>query len=186
VLLTAGKIGDLGPGAGCDGPINKIARDLRVEVDDSSSVTLVDFKAGFEDSARGAVTGLDWIVVIVDPTKAAIRMAIHMKKMVEQIKAGIPPATEHLETPELVTSAKKIFRESKIEDVLVVLNKIKDEDIERYLRKELSKADIEPIGAIQEDPAIMLNWMEGSKLEGLGVHGNIQDIIGKFIELARE
>ena len=186
VLLTAGKIGDLGPGAGCDGPINKIARDLRVEVDDSSSVTLVDFKAGFEDSARGAVTGLDWIVVIVDPTKAAIQMAIHMKKMVEQIKAGIPPATEHLETPELVASAKKIFRESKIEDVLVVLNKIKDEDMERYLRKELSKADIEPIGAIQEDPAIMLNWMEGSKLEGLGVHGNMQDIIGKFIELVRE
>ena len=186
VLLTAGKIGDLGPGAGCDGPINKIARDLRVDVDDSSSVTLVDFKAGFEDSARGAVTGLDWIVVIADPTKAAIQMAIHMKKMVEQIKAGIPPATEHLETPELVASAKKIFRESKIEDVLVVLSKIKGEDIERYLRKELSKADIEPIGAIQEDPAIMLNWMEGSKLEGLGVHGNMQDIIGKLIELVRE
>ena len=186
VLLTAGKIGDLGPGAGCDGPINKIARDLRVEVDDSSSVTLVDFKAGFEDSARGAVTGLDWIVVIADPTKAAIQMAIHMKKMVEQIKAGIPPATEHLETPELVASAMKIFRESKIEDVLVVLNKIRDEDMERYLRKELSKADIEPIGAIQEDPAIMLNWMEGSKLEGLGVHGNMQEIIGKLIELVRE
>ena len=186
VLLTAGKIGDLGPGAGCDGPINKIARDLRIETDGSSSVTLVDFKAGFEDSARGAVTGLDWIVVIVDPTKAAIQMAIHMKKMVEQIKAGIPPATEHLVTPELVASAKKIFRESKIEDVLVVLNKIKDEDMERYLRKELSKADIEPIGAIQEDPAIMLNWMEGSKLEGLGVHGNMQDIIGKLIELVRE
>jgi len=186
VLLTAGKIGDLGPGAGCDGPINKIARDLRVEVNNSSSVTLVDFKAGFEDSARGAVTGLDWIVVIADPTKAAIQMAIHMKKMVEQIKAGIPPATKHLETPELVAAAMKIFRESKIEDVLVVLNKIRDEDMERYLRKELSKADIEPIGAIQEDPAIMLNWMEGSKLEGLGVHGNMQDIIGKLIELVRE
>jgi len=186
VLLTAGKIGDLGPGAGCDGPINKIARDLRVEADDSSSVTLVDFKAGFEDSARGAVTSLDWIVVIVDPTKAAIRMAIHMKQMVEQIKAGIPPATKHLENPELVAFAEKIFGESKIEDVLVVLNKIKDENMERYLREELSKADIEPIGALQEDPAITLNWLEGSQLEGLGVHGNMQDIIGTLEEFARE
>jgi CO dehydrogenase maturation factor len=186
VLLTAGKIGDLGPGAGCDGPINKIARDLRIETDGSSSVTLVDFKAGFEDSARGAVTGLDWIVVIVDPTKAAIRMAIHMKKMVEQIKAGIPPATEHLENPELVASAKKIFRESKIEDVLVVLNKIKDEEMERYLREELLKADIEPIGALPEDPAITLNWLEGSQLEGLGVHGKMQDIIGKLEKFVRE
>ena len=186
VLLTAGKIGDLGPGAGCDGPINKIARDLRVEADDSSSVTLVDFKAGFEDSARGAVTSLDWIVVIVDPTKAAIRMAIDMKQMVEQIKAGIPPATKHLKNPELVAFAEKIFGESKIEDVLVVLNKIKDEYMERYLRKELSKADIEPIGAIPEDPSIRLNWMEGSQLEGLGAHGNMQNIIGKLSELIRE
>ncbi len=186
VMLTAGKIGDLGPGAGCDGPINKIARDLRIETDGSSSVTLVDFKAGFEDSARGAVTGLDWIVVVVDPTKAAIRMAIHMKKMVEQIKAGIPPATKHLQNPELVAFAEKNFRESKIEDVLVVLNKIKDEDMERYLRKELSKADIEPIGALPEDPAITLNWLEGSQLEGLGVHGNMQDIIGTLEKFVRE
>lgn len=186
VMLTAGKIGDLGPGAGCDGPINKIARDLRIETDGSSSVTLVDFKAGFEDSARGAVTGLNWIVVVVDPTKAAIRMAIHMKKMVEQIKAGIPPATKHLQNPELVAFAEKNFRESKIEDVLVVLNKIKDEDMERYLRKELSKADIEPIGALPEDPAITLNWLEGSQLEGLGVHGNMQDIIGTLEKFVRE
>ncbi len=186
VLLTAGKIGDLGPGAGCDGPINKIARDLRIKPDDSSSVTLVDFKAGFEDSARGAVTSLDWIVVIVDPTKAAIKMAVHMKKLIGQIKAGIPPATEHLETPELVASAKKIFSDSKIKGVIVVLNKIKDEYMERYLRKELSKADIEPIGAIPEDPSIRLNWMEGSQLEGLGAHGNMQNIIGKLSELIRE
>ena len=186
VLLTAGKIGDLGPGAGCDGPINKIARDLRVEADDSSSVTLVDFKAGFEDSARGAVTSLDWVVVIVDPTRAAIRMAINMKQMVEQIKAGIPPATKHLETPELVAFAEKVFGESKIEDVLVILNKIKDEDMERYLRGELSKAGIEPIGTLPEDPTITLNWLEGSQLEGLGVQGNMQDIIGTLEEFARE
>ncbi|HKB55927.1 MAG TPA: hypothetical protein VKD22_18165, partial [Ramlibacter sp.] len=29
-LLVAGKLGTLGPGAGCDGPIVKIARDLQV------------------------------------------------------------------------------------------------------------------------------------------------------------
>jgi hypothetical protein len=29
-LLTAGKIGGQGPGAGCDGPVSKITRDLRV------------------------------------------------------------------------------------------------------------------------------------------------------------
>jgi CO dehydrogenase nickel-insertion accessory protein CooC1 len=85
-----------------------------------------------------------------------------------------------------VAFAEKIFGESKIEDVLVVLNKIKDEDMERYLREELSKADIEPIGALPEDPSITLNWLEGSQLEGLGVNGNMQDIIGTLEEFARE
>ena len=30
LFLTAGKIGDQGPGAGCDGPVAKIARDVRL------------------------------------------------------------------------------------------------------------------------------------------------------------
>ena len=112
VLLSAGKIGDLGPGAGCDGPINKIARDLMIRTEGIPPVTLVDFKAGFEDAARGSITGLDWVLVVVDPTNAAIQMAIHMEAMVNKIKAGNLPATEHLEDPELVKLAQSIFRES--------------------------------------------------------------------------
>jgi len=54
-LLTAGKIGGQGPGAGCDGPVSKIARDLRVRVNGRPLVTLIDFKAGLEDSARGVL-----------------------------------------------------------------------------------------------------------------------------------
>jgi len=69
-LFTAGKIGDLGPGAGCDGPVAKIARDFQIHMEGEPLVTLVDFKAGFEDTARGAITSLDWAIVIVDPTLA--------------------------------------------------------------------------------------------------------------------
>ena len=68
LFLTAGKIGDQGPGAGCDGPVAKIARDIRLHQSGEQPVTLVDFKAGFEDSARGAITSLDWAIVVVDPT----------------------------------------------------------------------------------------------------------------------
>ena len=52
-LFQLGKIGDKGPGAGCDGPISKIARDLRVEGIGDKPVTLIDVKAGLEDFARG-------------------------------------------------------------------------------------------------------------------------------------
>lgn len=177
VLLTAGKIGDLGPGAGCDGPINKIARDLRVEMDGSPAVTLVDFKAGLEDSARGAVTSLDWIMVVVDPTNAAIQMALHMKGMVEQIKAGKPPATDHLETPELVALAEKVFQESKIKDVLVVLNKVKDERMGQYLRARLSAGGLEPIGALPEDPDITLNWLHGLPLQDSRIREDMRSLL---------
>jgi CO dehydrogenase maturation factor len=181
VLLTAGKIGDLGPGAGCDGPINKIARDLRLSSDDAPSVTLVDFKAGFEDSARGAVTSLNWIMVVVDPSNAAIQMAVHMKEMVEQIKAGVPPATKHLKSPELVAFAESVFRESRIHAVFVVLNKIKNKEMGQFLRDKLSKEGIDPIGALPEDHAITLNWLEGSPLhETSSVTRAVREIVDRL------
>ena len=95
-FFVAGKMGDKGPGAGCDGPIAKIARDFSPHFDGQQPVTLVDFKAGFEDSARGNIVSLDWIIVVVDPTTAAVQMAINMKEMVDQLKAGGQPATAHL------------------------------------------------------------------------------------------
>ena len=176
-LLTAGKMGDKGPGAGCDGPINKIARDFKVQTEGTPPITLVDFKAGFEDSARGAITSLDWVIVVVDPTNAAIQMAIHMKEMVDQIKAGSPPATNHLGSPEMVELAQRIFRESKIKGILVILNRIRDEETESYLRAKLQQGGIKPIGAIREDPTITITWLRGTPLEGAETRKDIEDII---------
>jgi len=97
-LLTGGKLGGHGPGLGCDGPIAKIARDLRINNDRSPALTLVDLKAGIEDSARGVLPSLDWAVVVVDPTTAAVQMAATVSQMVQEIQKGTPPATSHLET----------------------------------------------------------------------------------------
>jgi CO dehydrogenase maturation factor len=165
-LLIAGKIGNQGPGAGCDGPVSKIARDLRVLVEGSDPVTVVDFKAGFEDTARGAVTSLDWAVVIVDPTLAAIEMAGDMCNMVTRMKAKELPATMHLESPELVALANRIFVEAQIKGVLCVMNKIQNAEIENYLRMKLSAKSINPIGVIHEDPSMSTSWLKGKPLEG--------------------
>lgn len=160
-LLTAGKIGDMGPGAGCDGPINKIARDVRLAMQAGELVTLVDFKAGFEDSARGAITGLDWVLTVVDPTHASIQMARHMKMMVMKMKAGARPATEHLEDPLLVELAEKLFREASVNEVFAVLNRIRDEETEVYIRSLLQKAGVETIGIFPEDTDLTRTWLKG-------------------------
>ena len=184
IFLSAGKIGDKGPGAGCDGPISKIARDFRIGGDKRDCVTLVDFKAGFEDSARGAITRLDCAVVVVDPTTAAVQMAANLCDMVARINAGELPATAHLESPELVSLANDLFRHAKIRDVYVVLNRIRDEETEAYLRTALEEE--QPIGVIHEQASISRSWMLGAPLEALTAQQEMLEIVTRLEAAAGE
>jgi CO dehydrogenase maturation factor len=180
LFLTAGKIGEEGPGAGCDGPVAKIARDLRLLAFGEHPVTLVDFKAGFEDSARGAVTSLDWIVVVVDPTQAAVKMAVDMREMIRAIRAGTPPATEHLDFPELAELARRLFREARIKGVFFLLNNVEDAETESYLRQELAAIGIEPLGVIYRDPAIARAWLHGEPIARDGVSCDTHTLVGEL------
>jgi CO dehydrogenase nickel-insertion accessory protein CooC1 len=184
-LLAAGKIGDQGPGAGCDGPISKIARDIRLSVDGEGAVTLVDFKAGFEDSARGVITGLDWAVVIVDPTRAAIEMAANMRDMFHQIKAGYLPATAHLGSPDLIEIANRTFREARIKGILFILNKVEGRATESYLRDRLEEKGIRPIGIIRRDPSISISWLKGLTLDPTTTEMDLDRVVGE-LESAEE
>jgi CO dehydrogenase nickel-insertion accessory protein CooC1 len=177
LYLAAGKIGEAGPGAGCDGPVAKIARDMRLHAFGEHPVTLVDFKAGFEDSARGAVTSLDWIVVIVDPTQAAMKMAVDMKSMIGEIKAGTPPATEHLEFPELAELARRLFKEARVKEVFFLLNNVEDEETEDFLRQALAERGIEPSGVIHRNPAIARAWLHGDPLIGGDLPGHADSLV---------
>lgn len=158
-LFVAGKMGDKGPGAGCDGPIAKIARDFKPGYPDSSPVFLVDFKAGFEDSARGNIISLDWIVVVIDPTSAAIQMAIHMQDMVDRLKAGGLPATAHLDHPDLVALVNRLYRDASVKGVLFVLNRVRDGETEQFMRRRLAQFGIEPIGTIHDYPSLSRAWL---------------------------
>jgi len=184
VLLTAGKIGEKGPGAGCDGPISKIARDLQIRSNSDAPIMLIDFKAGFEDAARGAVTSLDWAVAVVDPTTAGMQMAIHMKNMINRIKAGDLPATGHLKKLSLVEMANRIFREASIRDMYVVLNRIPSKGTEEYMRRYLDMQNIEPIGVLHEHACIALSWLKGTPLECTNANGEVERIVERLETIA--
>lgn len=66
-------------GSGCVGPISKITRDLRIRGIGEHPVTLIDVKAGLEDFARGIITGIDFIITVVDPITASIQIAENIK-----------------------------------------------------------------------------------------------------------
>ncbi len=169
-LMVAGKMGALGPGAGCDGPIAKIVRDLVVEDLDPEHVVLVDFKAGFEDSARGALTSLDRAVVVVDPTVAAVQMAVHLSAMVAKIRAGVPPATQHLlDRSDLVELAVRLFREARVRGVVAVLNRVADPTTEAYLRVGLADASVPVAGCFGADHSIEAQWLRGRRVGSDGL-----------------
>jgi CO dehydrogenase maturation factor len=180
ILFIAGKIGDQGPGAGCDGPVAKVARDFRIYIQGEAPVTLVDFKAGFEDTARGALTSLDSAIVVVDPTVASIELAASMQHMVEQIKADVLPATSHLGSPELIAWANKIFIEASIDDVWFVLNRVQSAEEEEYLRHKLGEKSIEPVAVIHQTPSISLAWLKGMPIEAEDAIIEIHKIVDRF------
>jgi CO dehydrogenase maturation factor len=177
VLLTGGKIGEFGPGAGCDGPIAKIARDLRLGSNDLHPVTVVDFKAGFEDTARGAFTGLDWMLVVVDPSTAAIQMAIHMQNLLHKVKQGVPPATAHLDDPDLIALATTLFRTSKVQGLLGVLNRVRDSEEQALLRERLDGKGIELVGCLEEDVQIHKAWLRGQPLPDGFAQGELDRVL---------
>jgi CO dehydrogenase nickel-insertion accessory protein CooC1 len=163
VYLAAGKIGREGPGAGCDGPIAKIARDL-VVTDSGPGVTIIDFKAGFEDSARGSLTRLDWALVIVDPTGAAVQMAVDLRDTVTRIHAGELPATRHLDTEDLIQQANEFYRTATIRGVLCVLNRVGDSETEAYLTQQLRQSGVVPIGVLHTSAMLARMWLTGAPM----------------------
>jgi CO dehydrogenase maturation factor len=176
-LLAAGKIGEFGPGAGCDGPIAKIARDLRLEGVGLPPIMVVDFKAGFEDTARGAFTGLDWLLVVVDPSTAAIQMAIHMQNLLHKVRQGVPPATSHMDDPDLIELATMLFRRSNVRGPLGILNRIRDLEEEALLRAALEDKGIQLVGCLQEDSQVRKSWLRGQPLPDGYAQRELQQVI---------
>jgi hypothetical protein len=167
-LVLAGKLAGLGQGAGCDGPIGKIARDLRVTGLGSNGVSLVDFKAGFEDSTRGVTTSLDWVIAVVDPTTAGIQVAIELARAVRQIQSGVLPATRHLGGAVMVELAERQFREARIRGVLAVLNRVPDSPSLAYLEGALADEGPPIVGVFDEEPVIQGQWLRGQRVRADG------------------
>jgi CO dehydrogenase nickel-insertion accessory protein CooC1 len=176
-VFLAGKIGPLGPGAGCDGPMTKIARDFAFETEGAPPVTLVDFKAGVEDAARGVITSLDWVIVVMDPSHAGVRAALTMKSLLDQMQAGQMPATRHLKSPELVELTRRAYQTARTQGILYVLNKVPDTDTEHYLWQRMMEAGINAVVSIPEDPDLRQAWLEGVPLHSAAAEAEAAKIV---------
>jgi CO dehydrogenase nickel-insertion accessory protein CooC1 len=164
VLLVAGKLAGYGVGAGCDGPLVKIARDLTVHRDHRPMTMLVDLKAGLEDASRGALVRMDATIIVCDPTRASLEIVATMTRLVDQLRRGAEPATFHLDSPRLVELARSLFRGSTLGSLSIVLNRVPDAETERLMLEALRSLGIEPIAILPERPEIRRAWLRGAPL----------------------
>ena len=176
-VFLAGKIGPLGPGAGCDGPMTKIARDFAFEPDGAPPVTLVDFKAGVEDASRGVITSLDWVVVVIDPSHAGVRAAVTLKTMLDQMHAGSLPATRHLVSPELVALTRRAYHDARTKGAVYVLNQVPDTDTEHFLWQRLVEAGINVVASIPEDSDLRQAWLEGAPVHSAAAEAEMAKLL---------
>ncbi len=180
-LLSGGKLGDLGPGAGCDGPISKIARDVEVHGPRGTTLTLVDLKAGIEDVSRGVITNLDWAIAVVDPSLAAVEVAESLGRLVHQIQGGSPPATAHLDDPALSEVAVRLFREAKVKGVLTILNRVPDITTESHLAEKVIHLPlVELVGALREDLSIGNAWLNGRPVDSSENRARVSGIVDRI------
>lgn len=164
VLLQGGKLADFGVGAGCDGPIVKLSRDLRVTDGGRPVTLLVDFKAGLEDFSRGALVAMDALVAVCDPSMAGIQIAITLQQVLERQRHGDLPATGHLESPDLVELARRLYRESRIDCLHVVLNKVPYPETGAIMRERLEAAGLEVATVLPDTPALRKAWLREEPL----------------------
>jgi CO dehydrogenase nickel-insertion accessory protein CooC1 len=123
------------------------------------------------------LTGLDWAVVVVDPTTASLHMAVHLKKMVKKIREGMLPPTAHLSDPDLAELARRQFTESRIQGVVAILNRVSDSDVEAYLRGKLEAlGGPKVMGVLPELRTIQSQWLRGEEVEAGGLSHEIRSI----------
>jgi CO dehydrogenase maturation factor len=137
-LVTVGKI--LMALEGCSCPMGIVSRSflkkLRLEPDE---VAIVDLEAGVEHFGRGVETGVDCVLVVVDPSYDSLELAQKINELAGQIQVA---------------------------DVWVVLNRIPSADITRRLTAYLNQRDIRVIGSIPQDREIFDSCLEGRPLRG--------------------
>lgn len=137
-LVTVGKI--LMALEGCSCPMGIVSRSFLMKLQlEPDEVAIVDLEAGVEHFGRGVETGVDCVLVVVDPSLDSLELAEKITELAGQIQVA---------------------------DVWVILNRIPSVNIATRLTDYLVKRDIRVIGTIPQDPEIFESCLEGLPLRG--------------------
>lgn len=132
MLISIGKI--LQSLEGCACPMGALSREFlkKLHLGDNE-ISIMDMEAGIEHFGRGVDTGIDNVLVVVEPSLESLVLAERIKGLTEGIK----------------------------KDLRAVLNKIDSDILASRLSRELKTKGIDVIGIIPNDPEIFDACLEG-------------------------
>jgi len=132
MLISIGKI--LQSLEGCACPMAALSREFLKKLHlGENEISIMDMEAGVEHFGRGVDTGIDNVLVVVEPSLESLVLAERIKGLTEGIK----------------------------KDLRAVLNKIDSDILASRLSRELNTKGIDVIGIIPNDPEIFDACLEG-------------------------
>lgn len=135
MLVSIGKI--LQALEGCACPMGVLSREflnkLRLA---ENEIAIVDMEAGVEHFGRGLDTGIDSVVLVVEPSYESLTLSGKIKGLAREMQKNL----------------------------WAVLNKISSDSLAAKLEEELKKREIETIGIIPYDSAVFTACLEGNPI----------------------
>jgi len=145
-----------GGGTGCACPENAFLKALLTHlILYRNEVVILDMEAGIEHLGRGTATGVDQLIIVVEPGRRSIETALRIKKPAEKIG---------------------------IHNFSVVGNKIRNDEDRKFLEKELSGFNF--LGFLPFDDKIIKADMNGGNLlsVGTGFSTEVEKIVDRIKE----
>ena len=122
-------------GIGCMCPANSLLKALmRHLLISQNDAVVLDMEAGLEHLGRGVVKGVDVLINVVEPSYRSIQTSIRVKKLADELE---------------------------VENVIVVGNRITNQNEENFLRNEFKALNQDILSIIPYDPAIPEAEMNG-------------------------
>lgn len=152
-LISVGKI--LQALEGCACPMGVLSREFlkKLQLKDNE-IAIVDMEAGVEHFGRGIETGIDGVLIVVDPSYESVQLA----ERIQEMTGGIG-----------------------VSDTWAVLNKVTSREMESRLEEKLRERNVDTIGCIWFDSDVFEAGLEGRSVQSAQTGPAVEKIIGRLI-----
>ncbi|MFC1846052.1 P-loop NTPase [Chloroflexota bacterium] len=153
-MIGVGKINEAMEGCAC--PIGALGKELLAKLHlEPGQIVLIDMEAGIEHFGRGVESGVDAVLIVVDPSYESVDLAERINRVSRQMDIG---------------------------HIYAVLNRVTSREMADSLTKKLEDRGIQLIGNIRYDDGTFQAGLDGVAITGDVSSGDAADIVSKLFK----